>query len=167
MKNSISITIIFVFFCGFYFSSVKASEEWLFPPSLSPEGVSDVLGKDDDLKEIDWEGISVADMNVTITYTSTLPGSWRISAKWGKSKHVNRTIQAPKGFKFCRGVTHQRGNKGGLSQIGYDARSVTLKLYTNGGSFNERWTGWQEGWYDIMWISDNANKTYRDAHSCI
>jgi hypothetical protein len=167
MKMNSPTAIIFAFFCSFNFSSVKASEEWLYPPSLSPEGVNDVLDKGDDLKEIDWEGISVADMNVTLTYTSTQPGSWRISAKWGKSKYVNRTVQAPKGFEFCRAVTHQRGNKGGLSQVGYDARSVTFKLYTNGGSFYERWTGWQEGWYDIMWISDNANITLRDAHSCV
>ncbi|MCG7584583.1 hypothetical protein [Photobacterium sp. OFAV2-7] len=151
----------------FSITSASASGEWPFPFNVELEGGPDILQTGDDIKDFKLEPLASDDLKVNLIYTHTGPGTWRISAKWGTSKSSERKVQAPEGYEYCRAVTHQRGNKGGLSVRVHTARSVTFRLYTRGGTFYDRWTGWQEGWYDITWISDNANKTHRDAHSCV
>ncbi|MCK8064654.1 MULTISPECIES: hypothetical protein [Vibrio] len=148
--------------------AAKASGEWPLPFGANLD-LSDKLSEGDKAQDYDLsdEKLGPLDMKVTLTYTSTAPGSWRVTAKWGTSKSADRVEDAPDKFEFCRVDTYQRGNKGGLSELSHTARSVTLRLYTRGGSFYDQYGGWQEGWYDITWISDNANKTHRDAHGCV
>ena len=159
-----------------YTGSIEASGEYPFSINATSDKTEDVLLPSDIVKKDDITPLNFSteefnlldsDMKVNLTYTSTPPGSWRVTARWGKSKSAERTVQAPAGYEFCRAKTHQRGNKGGLSMVKPKARSVTFLLNTSGGSFFDRWIGWQEGWYDITWISDNANATHRYAHSCL